>query len=194
MPFRALPTRQPLLAMLWNQPARAALLPLAALAGVLSLAGCGADPEETAAQCPKPYLLPDATTLARYRGAGHDLSDLVLSARLTDVRGACAGVQGTKIEGARAHVVMVVTRGPAATSQEADIPYGLGVVQNGQIRDEARYVQHIVFPPNVNTVQVTGQEVKMKLPTGKGVTGPSYHLYFWLQLTPEELAANRRQL
>ncbi len=156
------------------------------------LSACGSDPNETAVQCPKPYVLPDAATLSRYRGAGRDLSDLVLSVKLTDVRGACSGALGTKLEGAHSHVVMVVTRGPASTAPDADIPYGLGVLRNGQVLDEARYVQHVVFPPNVDTVQVTGQEVKMKLPTAKGVTGPSYHLYFWLQLTPEQLAANRR--
>jgi hypothetical protein len=166
---------------------------LSCLAIACALSACGADPNETAVQCPKPYLLPDATMLTRYRGAGRDLSDLVLSVRLTDVQGACAGTLGTHLEGAHAHVVMVVSRGPAATSNDADIPYGLGVVRDGQILDEARYLQHVVFPPNVNTVQVSGQELQMKLPTRKGVTGPSYHLYFWLQLTPEQLAENRRK-
>ena len=168
-------------------------LPALSLAACLAVAGCHADPNEEATQCPKPYLLPDAAMLARYRSAGHDLSDLVLSARLTDVQGACAGKLGTKLEGAHAHVVLVVTRGPAAAGPEADVPYGLGVMRNGQLLDEARYVQHVVFPPNVNTVQVTGQELQLKLPTSKGVTGPSYHLYFWLQLTPQELAANRQK-
>ena len=166
-------------------------MPALGLAACLALPACGSDPEETAVQCPKPYLLPDATALSRYRGAGHDLSDLVLSVRLTDVRGACAGTLGTRLEGAHAHVVLVVTRGPAATAPNADVTYGVGVMRNGRILDAARYVQHVTFPPNVNTVQVTGQEVQMKLPTAKGVTGPSYHLYFWLQLTPEQLAANR---
>ena len=171
---------------------RFSILRAMGLAACLAVSACNADPNETAVQCPKPYLLPDATALSRYRGTGRDLSDLVLNVRLTDVRGACAGTLGTRLEGARSHVVLVVTRGPAATTQDADIPYGVGVMRNGQILDAARYVQHIVFPPNVNTVQVTGQEVSMKLPTAKGVTGPSYHLYFWLQLTPEQLAANRR--
>ena len=170
----------------------ASLPAILSVGAILAVSGCNADPDEQAVQCPKPYLLPDATSLARYRSTGHDLSDLVLSARLTDVQGACAGTLGTKLEGAHAHVVLVVTRGPAATLSAADVPYGMGVMRNGQILDEARYVQHVVFPPNVNTVQVTGQELQLKLPTSKGVTGPSYHLYFWLQLTPEQLAANRQ--
>jgi hypothetical protein len=43
----------------------------------------------------------------------------------------------------------------------------------------------------VDTVQVTGQEIPFLFPTGKSLTGPNYHLYFWLDLTPADLAANR---
>ena len=168
-------------------------LPALCLGVALAVSGCHGDPDEQAVQCPKPYLLPDATSLTRYRSTGHDLSDLILSVRLTDVQGACSGKLGTKLEGAHAHVVLVVTRGPAATGSAADVPYGVGVMRNGAIIDRGLYVQHVVFPPNVSTVQVTGQELQMKLPTAKGVAGPSYHLYFWLQLTPEELAANRQK-
>ncbi len=158
----------------------------------LALAGCHGDPNEEAVQCPKPYLLPDADRLARYNGRGTDISDLQLSARLTDVQGACSGKLGTKLEGAHAHVVMVVTRGPVATGRATDIAYKVGVMRNNEILEEHRYVQHVDFPPNVDTLQVTGQEIPFTLPTAKGVTGLNYHLYFWLDLTPAELAANRR--
>jgi hypothetical protein len=156
-----------------------------------ALGGCQGDPEETAMQCPKPYLLPDASAATHYDGRGTDISDLVLSARLTDVHGACVGTMGKKAEAAHAHVVMLVTRGPAAHTNEADIPYSVGVMRAGRVLDEASYVQHVVFPSNVDSVQVTGQEVKFVLPTGKTVSGPDYHFYFWLNLTPAEVAANR---
>jgi hypothetical protein len=163
------------------------------MAAALALGGCSGDPNEEAAECPKPYLLPDAASLSRYNGHGTDLADLVLNVRLTDVRGACVGKLGVRQEGAHAHVVMVVNRGPASRGNEVDIPYGIGVVLNGQIKDEHDYVQSVVFPPNVNTVQATGQEVNFLFPTAKTVTGPSYHIYFFLKLSPEELEANRRK-
>lgn len=166
--------------------------PLFALA-CLTVAGCQGDPNETAMQCPKPYLLPDASAFTHYDGHGTDISNLVLSARLTDVQGACVGTMGKKQESAQAHVVMVLTRGPAAKSSVADIPYSVGVMRAGEVLDEHSYVQHVVFPSNVDTVEATGQDVSFVLPTGKGVSGPSYHLYFWLDLTPEEVAANRQR-
>ena len=159
---------------------------------LLALAGCNADPEEQAVQCPKPYLLPDAARLVRYDSRGTDISDLLLSVRITDVQGACSGKLGVRAEGAHVHAVMVATRGPAATSAEADIPYGVGVTRAGGIIDEKFYTQHVTFPPNVTTLQVTGQEIHMTLPTSKDIAGPSYHLYFFLKLSPEELQANRR--
>jgi hypothetical protein len=166
---------------------------IVACAASLALGGCQGDPNETAMQCPKPYLLPDASSATHYDGRGTDISNLVLSVRLTDVRGACVGTMGKREETAHAHVVMLLNRGPAATSNEADIPYSVGVMRAGEVLDEGHYLQHVVFPSNVNTVEVTGEEVKFKLPTGKSVTGPSYHLYFWLNLTPAEVEANRRK-
>ncbi len=173
-------------------PARFARTRLAAALIVLALAACQADPNEEAVQCPKPYLLPDAARLARFDGRGTDLSDLVLSARLTDVQGACSGKLGTRAEGVHVHAVMVVTRGPAASGNTADIPYKLGVMRNNQIISEQAFVQHVTFPSNVETLQVTGQEIPLTLTTGKDLTGQNYHLYFWLDLSPAELAANRR--
>jgi len=166
-------------------------VPFVLVALSLALSGCGGDPEEQAMQCPKPYLLPDASAATHYDGRGTDISDLVLSAKLTDVHGACVGTMGKREETAHAHVVMLVTRGPASKSNEADIPYSVGVMRNGEVLDEAHYSQHVVFPSNVDSVQVTGQEVKFVLPTGKKLSGPDYHVYFWLNLTPEEVAANR---
>jgi hypothetical protein len=65
-------------------------------------------------------------------------------------------------------------------------------MRGADIIAERSLTQHVVFPPNVTTLQVTGEEVPMLLPLTKDVTGPSYSLFFWLDLTPAEVAANRR--
>ncbi len=163
-----------------------------ALLLAFAAAACHGDPNEEAVQCPRAYVLPEASHVSHYVGGGTDLSELVLGVRLTDVKGACSGKLGVREEGAHGHVVMVVTKGPAATSNAADVSYSLGVVLNGNIVDRASYVQHVVFPSNVDTLEVTGQEIKLKLPTGKGVSGPNYQLVFLLNLTPAEIAANRQ--
>jgi hypothetical protein len=41
---------------------------------------------------------------------------------------------------------------------------------------------------------VTGQEINYSFTTQRGLTGPNYQIYFVLQLTPAELAANQAAL
>jgi hypothetical protein len=164
------------------------------LAAALALTACTPDPDEQAPQCPLAYLRPDAATLSRYDGHGTDLTNLVLSGRLQNIRGACKGLLGHKNLTAHTQVEMVLTRGPAAHGRDIDVPYNIAIVRNGQVLQKQELVQHVTFPPNVDTVQVTGQEVNLAFPTDRGLTGPSYTIYFVFELTPAELAANQRAL
>ena len=166
------------------------LLPLA----LLALSGCQSDPDEKAPACPLALTRPDASSLTRYNGRGTDLTDMVFSAQLTDVKGACRGQLGHREVTAHAHAIFQVTRGPASPSRDMDLQYNVAVVRAGAILEAKPYVQHITFPPNVDTVQVTGQEINFNFMTERGLTGPSYQIYFVLQLSPEELEANQRGL
>ena len=168
--------------------------PIAVIAAVLALTACTPDPDEQAPQCPLAYLRPDAATLSRYDGRGTDLTNLVLSGRLQNIRGACKGLLGHKNLTAHTQVEMVLTRGPAARGRDVDVPYNIAIVRNGQVLQKQELVQHVTFPPNVDTVQVTGQEVNLAFPTDRGLTGPNYTIYFVFELTPAELAANQRAL
>ena len=161
---------------------------------MLALAGCTPDPEERAPACPKALLRPDASSFTRYDGNGTDLRNLVLSARLTDVEGACKGLLGHSGLTAHAHLLMQLTRGPAAHSNEVDIPYVVAVMKGDHVLDWREKVQHVVFPPNVDTVKVTGDDVYFNFPTRRGLGGDQYGIFMLLQLTPAELAANQAAL
>jgi hypothetical protein len=173
-----------------GQAARPALAVLA----LLGLVACENDPDEKAPACPVALTRPDANSLTRYDGRGTDLTNLVLNARLTDVKGFCKGELGHKVITAHAHAVFLLTRGPAATSRDVDLQYNVVVAKQGVVLEGKQYVQHVVFPPNVDSVQVQGVEVPFKFTTQRGLTGPNYEIYFVLQLTPDELAANERAL
>jgi hypothetical protein len=168
--------------------------PILLVAAALALTACTPDPDEQAPQCPLAYLRPDAATLTRYDGHGTDLTNLVLSGRLQNIRGACRGLLGHKNLTAHTQVEMVLTRGPAARGRDVDVPYNIAIVRNGQVLQKQELIQHVTFPPNVDTVQVTGQEVNLAFPTDRGLTGPNYTIYFVFELTPAELAANQRAL
>jgi hypothetical protein len=160
----------------------------------LGLAACTPDPDEQAPQCPLVYLRPDAATLTRYDGRGTDLTNLVLSGRLQNVGGACKGLLGHKKLTAHAHVVMVLTRGPAAQGRDFDVPYNIAITRQGHVLEKQALTQHVTFPPNVDTVQVTGQDVDMAFPTNRGLNGQNYTIYFVFELSPAELDANQRAL
>jgi hypothetical protein len=149
-----------------------------------ALSACTPDPDEQAPQCPLRYFRPDAQTLTRYDGRGTDLTNLVLSGQLLDISGACKGLLGHQ----------KLTRGPAAQGREFDIPYIVAVTKKGLLLQKQELIQHVVFPPNVDTVQVTGEDVNMVFPTERGLNGPNYTIYFLFELTPAELAANQRAL
>jgi hypothetical protein len=171
-------------------PAAALLLACA----TLGLAGCTPDPDEKAPACPQAQTRPDASTLTRYDGRGTDLTNLVLSGKLLDVKGACRGLLGHSSLTAHAHAEMVLTRGPAAHGRDVDVPYVIAVTKNGQMLDWREKLQHVTFPPNVDTVQVTGDEVNFNFPTKRGLGGESYTIYVLFKLSPDELAANQRAL
>jgi hypothetical protein len=178
------------------KPSRAlflsALPRLAPVVVALGLAACTGDVDQLAPQCPQVSLVPDAASFSIYRGPGRDLTDLVLQAKLVDVKGFCKGTRGKPTINAQASLQMLVQHGPAADSRDADIPYGVGVVKNGQVLDRQERVEHVVFPPNADTVQLNSDPVNFVIPTGGEEIGPEYHIYFWLKLTPEQLAANRQ--
>ncbi len=161
---------------------------------LLPLAACTPDPDEKAPQCPVALLRPDASTLTRYDGHGTDLTNLVLSGRLQDIKGACRGLLGHNKLTAVAHAEMVLTRGPAAPGRDVDVPYIVAVMKKDQLLDRREYTQHVTFPPNVDTVQVTGQDIPFDFPTRRGLGGQTYTIYFLFALTPEELAANQHAL
>lgn len=165
---------------------------LVSLAAMGLLAGCVSDPDEKAPRCPVFLTRPDADHVNRYDGAGRDIGHLVLSVRITDTPGACSGQLGHSVLDAHAHVELLVTRGPAARSREADVQYNIAVFDQTRKLQEKTYTQHVVFPPNVETVQVQGEDVQYQFPTRRGLNGPNYRVYTVLELTPEELAANQR--
>lgn len=165
---------------------------LAAVAIAAATAGCVNDPEERAPQCPRALLLPEAARLARYDGRGTDLTDVVLTATITDVKGSCSGVLGGRVLHAKAHAEMQLTLGPAARGRAVGVPYNIAVLRHDQVLDKKQYVAHAVFPPNVDSIALRTDDVPFEFPTPHGLGGATYSIYYVFQLSPGELAVNAR--
>lgn len=175
-----------------SRASRAALVLLMPLLG--ALAGCqAANQNEFPPSCPRAGLLHDADELTRFDPRGQDLTDMVLDAHITNMQGKCEWGPHDDSVAAELVVDMVVTRGPAAPegSRSATVPYFVAVTRGEQILDKHVYTLGVVFPPNIDTVHLSGTPVKLLLPVGGKRTGASYRVLIGFQLTPAELALNR---
>lgn len=183
-----MPARLPNLAWALRAALVAVLLPL--------LADCGPKRDEFAPVCPRPGLLAEAADLDRYRpstspGGGHDLTDLILHARIIGVKGACQpGDTKTQLAVALA-VSLDLTRGPAMPGRETDLGFFIAVTEGEAILDKHIFSTHLAFPPNLDHVVWTSDPTNLVLPISPTKSGAAYSILVGFQLTPDELAQNR---
>ena len=169
--------------------ARPALLPALFLP---LLAGCGGSTDAFAPPCPAVAIVRDAADLQRYRGAGRDLTDAVLSGRITGINGSC------KRDGAETVVTTVqvgieLQRGPAAPGRQAGTSYFVAVLDGDRILDKQVFNLRAEFPANADRLRLSGDDVELRLPVTASKTAAAYRVQVGFQLTPAELEANRRR-
>jgi hypothetical protein len=167
---------------------------------LLPLFGCGAGDvfgpgrNEFAPLCPTARLIPALADLTRYAGPGpaHDLTDLILQARVSAVNGQCKAGDDKAILPTTVVVTIAVQRGPAMQGREADVPVFLAVAEGDIIRDKKVFPVHVVFPPNVDRLSMNSGDIDLSLPVSPEKSGAAYGIIAGFQLTPDELGMNRR--
>ena len=165
-------------------------VPAFALTSLL-LVGCGDGELKYAPACPQLSLLAEGADLVRFSGAGRDVTDRVVEARISGVEAKCAaGRRGDVV--ATVRVRADVARGPAGRGRSAQVPYFVAVMQGDAVLDRQEFVLTANFQPNVDTARVAGDEVELRF-AGAGDRGATaYRIIVSLVLTEEELAHNRR--
>jgi len=160
---------------------------------LLSLFGCGPGRNEFAPVCPTARLVPALADMTRYAGKGptHDLTDMIIQARVVAVNGSCSAGDDKSVLPAKVQVTIAVQRGPAMPGREADVPVFLAVTEGETVRDKQVFPVHVVFPPNVDRLTMTSPEIDLGLPVSPTRSGAAYGIIAGFQLTPDELAANR---
>jgi hypothetical protein len=161
------------------------------------LDGCGPRKDEFPPVCPRASLVWEASDLSRYRdesaSATQDVRDLVLSARVVAVPAKCGPGDNTHEIAADVGITMTFNRGPAMQGRSADVPFFFAVTEGGVIRDKQVFQTRITFPENVDQVTWTSDLVHMVFPITATKTGAAYTVLAGFQLTPDELAVNRRR-
>jgi hypothetical protein len=88
---------------------------------------------------------------------------------------------------------MQFSRGPAATTREMQVPYFIGVFEGDEILDKKVIPIPLVFPPNVDRLALDTQDVELDLPISSVKSGAVYTVRVGFQLTPDQLALNRKR-
>jgi hypothetical protein len=167
---------------------------LAPLCLTALLAGCGPARNAFPPVCPTPKLVPGLADLTRYNGPGpaHDITDLVMQAKIVSINGSCQDGDTPAAIAAKVRVGISVQRGPAMAGRDADMPVFLAMTIGQDIRDKRIFPVHVTFPSNVDHMTVVSPDIDLSIPVGGDITGASYSLIAGFQLTPEELNENRQ--
>lgn len=161
---------------------------------LLPLLGCGPAQNTFAPLCPTARLIPALADVTRYAGPGpaHDVTELVLQARVVAVNGSCSASDDNSSLPAKVKVSMSIRRGPAMQGREADIPVFLAVTEGDAVLDKKVFPVHLAFPPNVEQLTITSPEIDLDLPISASKSGAAFGIIAGFQLSPDELAANRQ--
>lgn len=172
------------------------LLRAAAFAALLPLvSACAPERDQFPPACPGlAFLTPTANvTLFRPGSDARDLTALMLSGRMMTIQGKCRQGDTKNTVDATLTVGVELTRGPAMPGNRVNVPVYVAVTEGDRILDKHVYTLEATFPSNVDRLVVTTPEVFMVLPVTPAKSAAAYSILAGFQLTPDELAASRRQ-
>jgi hypothetical protein len=161
------------------------------------LSACGPARNQFAPACPRPSFLADAADLDIYRpgvapGGAHDITDLVLHARIIGVSGNCRPGDNKDQLATTVTVGVELTRGPSMQGRDIDVPVFVAVTEGETILDKRVYQVHATFPSNVDRMTFTTGEIAMTLPISSTKSGAAYSILTGFQLSPDQIIQNRR--
>lgn len=182
--------------------ARQAFAVLAVLTAALALAGCGSWADITGAPppppCPPVSVLKDAATVTRFVGGGQDIVDVVNEGEITGYDLTCEYDVDKKTKAGEVAVTLGVhvtaTRGPADRQRQATYRYFIAITDpDRNVLDKRVFEIVVPFPGNATALPVRDDPVPMTIPLPAGKTGQDFEIFTGFQLTPEEVAYNRRR-
>lgn len=175
-------------------PRLRSLVGLCAPALLLPLFGCGPARNAFPPVCPSVHFVPALSDLTRYAGSGpaHDLTDLVVQAKVLAVNGSCEPGDDNDHLAAKVKVTVSLQRGPAMKGREVDVPVFLAVTEGESVRDKQVFPVHFTFPPNVDRMTISSADIDLSIPVSAQKSAAAYGIIAGFQLSPDELAANQR--
>jgi hypothetical protein len=146
--------------------------------------------------CPMVQVVPDAGYVTRFAGDSEDLTDTDYEARLSIADQMCHYVvnNDTKKTSIQTDLSVQVTasRGPKNKGDKADIKYYVALTGSGgkQIMRQA-FGLEVPLPQTQPTAAVIDNP-QITIPLPKDQNGDYFRIYLYFDVTPKELAYNRR--
>ena len=165
--------------------------PCRVLLAAAALSACSDTSEQFPPPCPATSILGDAADLTRYRGTGQDLTDMVLSGRITGLSGSCKRVASGDVVLTTVNVGLDLARGPAARGRLVETAYFVALTRGDAILAKQVYPLRGQFPPNTDRIRLTGDQIEVRVPNDGKEGAAAYRVLVGFELTPEELASNR---
>jgi hypothetical protein len=174
-----------------------ARLVLAAAALAVLPAACGGDgPAPLPVACPRPGILSDGADLTRWQpGAVRDLTTLVFDARITGLSGSCRPGRRDRSLEVTLTPAFAAERGPAGGgARVAELPWFIAVVGPGdEVLQRQSFVERLAFSRGETRAAGEAEPVRLSLPVGEERRATDYRIFVSFELTPEEVAVNRRR-
>lgn len=169
---------------------------LAVLLGLL-IAGCTSGDKDLA-PCPSARVLADPSELTRFGdGSGRDPTDIVFEASFLRVAGECRYDKDGGEIAVELAVVLDMRKGPANADNKARFGYFIALTQVVPgtepvvLKREAVPVEIDFAPGRVGLIRT--DKLELVIPRADAQDVRNYRLFLGFELTPDELAFNRRK-
>jgi len=162
----------------------------------LALAACGSDGsvgEGEVGRCPQTAILDDPSQIVRFKpDTDKGPGDLLFHTRIKTFAGECEFDE--KEIALDLRIAMETLRGPANEKSEAGFTYFVAVLgTDKKVLVRQRFPLLVKFESTEMRMDFT-EAVTVYIPRRKGDSTSDYLVYLGYEMTPEELAYNRRRL
>lgn len=162
--------------------------------GLLSACTSEAEIElQQALPCPGVGILGGTEDLTSFTGTGNDITDIALTAELERVVSQCEYDIDDGIIYVDLAVRGVAEIGPAATSRQVAVPMFIALTEvNSRVLRKDTFMLPLAFEGNQRTTSFIHTIEETKVPYVARIDGSAYEILVGFQLTPEQLAYNKR--
>jgi hypothetical protein len=149
---------------------------------------------EEALPCPAVGILGGSEELTLFSGQGNDITDIVLTGEMERVLSQCEYDIDDGIILVDLAFRGTAEIGPGATAREISVPFFIALTEvDSRVLRKDVFELKLTFPGNRRSTSFIHTIEEVKVPFVARIDGSSYEILVGFQLTPEQLAFNRRE-